>query len=414
MPVDDLWFLTRRGPNDERMKAKRHGRGKRYRVRWVDDSGQGRTRLFERKADAELYDANVRADLSRGQYIDPSAGKITVRQFGERWRGEQLHRESTEIRTERAARLHIDTVLGDLPLNAVRPSHLKAWVKDRSQVLAPSTLHVVWAQLTSMFTAAAVDRMIGTSPCIGIRLPEIPRTDRFIPTPAQVHAIALSLAERETKGGPDVPTPGRRYAAVTYVGAGCGLRPGEILGLEVEHVDFLRREIHIRQQLITLPRRTPFLCPPKTSTSWRTVELPSVTAAALAEHIKAFPPVPVLVDDETDPRRPRQRQAKLLFTNARQQPINRSSWQRQWAPAVKLVAGIPEGFGLHGLRHYYATLLIHAGASVKTVQLALGHATPTITLNTYTHEWPDALDRTRTLVDSALGQTLAAALVKAV
>jgi integrase len=56
------------------------------------------------------------------------------------------------------------------------------------------------------------------------------------------------------------------------------------------------------------------------------------------------------------------------------------------------------------LRHYYATVLIHAGASVKTVQLALGHSNPTITLNTYVHEWPDVLDRTRTLVDGALGQ----------
>ncbi|GAB1690303.1 tyrosine-type recombinase/integrase [Krasilnikovia sp. M28-CT-15] len=55
------------------------------------------------------------------------------------------------------------------------------------------------------------------------------------------------------------------------------------------------------------------------------------------------------------------------------------------------------------MRHYYATLLIHDGASVKTVQLALGHSTPTITLNEYVHEWPDAVDRTRSLVDNALG-----------
>jgi hypothetical protein len=54
-------------------------------------------------------------------------------------------------------------------------------------------------------------------------------------------------------------------------------------------------------------------------------------------------------------------------------------------------------------------VLIHAGASVKTVQLALGHSTPTVTLNTYVHEWPDVLDRTRSLIDSALGQRKTAA-----
>jgi predicted component of type VI protein secretion system len=85
------------------------------------------------------------------------------------------------------------------------------------------------------------------------------------------------------------------------------------------------------------------------------------------------------------------------------------------APAVS-ADGVPELRGLHpgecqagepdqhGLRHYYATVLIHAGASVKTVQLALGHSTPTVTLNTYLHEWPDVIDRTRLLVDGALGR----------
>jgi hypothetical protein len=54
-------------------------------------------------------------------------------------------------------------------------------------------------------------------------------------------------------------------------------------------------------------------------------------------------------------------------------------------------------------------VLIHAGASIKTVPLALGHRTPTVTLNTYVHEWPDVLDRTRSLVDAALGQRETAA-----
>ena len=42
---------------------------------------------------------------------------------------------------------------------------------------------------------------------------------------------------------------------------------------------------------------------------------------------------------------------------------------------------------------------------MKSVQLAMGHTTPTITLNTYVGYRPDAVDRTRTLVDSVLGCT---------
>jgi integrase len=54
------------------------------------------------------------------------------------------------------------------------------------------------------------------------------------------------------------------------------------------------------------------------------------------------------------------------------------------------------------LRHFYASLLIRHGESVKTVQSRLGHATAAETLDTYSHLWPDADDTTRTAVDSVL------------
>jgi integrase len=68
-------------------------------------------------------------------------------------------------------------------------------------------------------------------------------------------------------------------------------------------------------------------------------------------------------------------------------------------------AGLPLGLGLRDLRRYFATVLIFGGANVKSVQLAMGHTTPTITLNTYVGYRPDAVDQTRTLVDTALGCT---------
>lgn len=57
----------------------------------------------------------------------------------------------------------------------------------------------------------------------------------------------------------------------------------------------------------------------------------------------------------------------------------------------------------HDLRHYYASLLIRHGESVKTVQARLGHASATETLETYAHLWPDSDDRTRVTVDAVLG-----------
>lgn len=61
--------------------------------------------------------------------------------------------------------------------------------------------------------------------------------------------------------------------------------------------------------------------------------------------------------------------------------------------------------GFHALRHYYASLLIRRGESVKTVQARLGHASAVETLDTYSHLWPDSDDRTRDAIDSVLGST---------
>jgi integrase len=386
MAVDDLWYLSKKDENDNKIPSKRHGRGKRWRVR----NDGARTQLFDKKTDAERYDVNTRADLARGQYVDPQDGKITVTDYAEEWRALQLHREASAERAERIIRLHIKpTLLGPMSIAKVRQSHLKLWVKDRAKVLSPTTLRSAYmGYVVPMFASAAVDNRIGKSPCAGIRLPEVDTSEYVIASPEQVHALAENLPER--------------YRAVPLVVAGAGPRASETMGLELESVDFLRREIHVRHQVVKLRGGGMCLAPLKTVTSRRIVELASVVGDALARHIEQFPPAPVEIEDRTDPRKSVRRAARLLFTNEDGQPLYRSEWSKIWRPARE-AAGLPAGFGLRDLRHYYATVLIYGGANVKTVQLSMGHATPTITLNTYVGYWPDALDRTRALVDAALG-----------
>ena len=77
--------------------------------------------------------------------------------------------------------------------------------------------------------------------------------------------------------------------------------------------------------------------------------------------------------------------------------VNAAVFSRTWS-AARAAVGLPDRWGIHGLRHDYTTVLIHAGASVKTVQLALGHSTQTVTL-----------DCTGALVDGAFGQDRTAA-----
>lgn len=71
------------------------------------------------------------------------------------------------------------------------------------------------------------------------------------------------------------------------------------------------------------------------------------------------------------------------------------------------IDGLPEGFRIHDLRHYYASMLIAAGLDVKVVQARLRHASAKTTLGTYGHLWPDKDESARAAVSAVLADRFA-------
>jgi integrase len=350
----------------------RRGQG-RWRARYRDPDGQERSRTFARRVDAERWLATVEVDKARGSYVDPSAGQRTVAEYVADWLACQVHRPTTEALVESHLRNHVLPSFGNRPIGAVRPTEVQAWVKDRSSVLAPATVEVAYRYLAAIFRSAVDDRVIAMSPCRGIRLPRT-QSRRVVPLETeQVLALAEVMPER--------------YRALVVLAAGTGLRQGEAFGLRLPYVDMLRRFVRVEQQLVLLPGKPPFLAPPKTPASLRAIPLPAVVLEVLARHLAAFPVG----------------QDQLLFTNDRDGPISRTRFSEAvWQPAIAR-AGLPRGTRFHDMRHYYASLLIRHGESVKVVQARLGHASASETLDTYSHLWPDSEDRTRQAVDSVLG-----------
>jgi integrase len=57
--------------------------------------------------------------------------------------------------------------------------------------------------------------------------------------------------------------------------------------------------------------------------------------------------------------------------------------------------------GMHALRHWYASVLLDAGESIRAVSEYLGHSDPGFTLRTYTHLMPSSTERTRAAIDTA-------------
>lgn len=350
----------------------------RWRARYRDDAGREHARHFARKTDAQTWLDEITTSVVTGMYVAPNAGKITLREYAESWRKVQAHRPSTQEQVARHFARHVYPTLGDRPIGTILPSDLKALVKRLSGELAPATVTVVYRHLSAVFKAAVADRRIATSPCTGVSVPK-PRRERVVPiSTEQVRAITAALP--------------KRYRALVTLAAGTGMRQGECFGLTVDRIDFLRRRIHVDRQLVTVTGTAPSLAPTKTDASVRTIPLPQVVVDALAAHLAEHP---AGVDG-------------LVFTTESGKPLRRSGFGDLWRPAVT-AAGL-EGFVFHGLRHYYASLLIRHGESVKVVQERLGHASAAETLDTYSHLWPDSDDRTREAVDSVLGGAAADSL----
>lgn len=335
-----------------------------WRARYRDGSGKEHARHFARKVDAQQWLDRVTASVVRGDYVDPKAGKVTVAIYAAAWEAVQVSSEGTKRVVDNALRLHLLPALGSHPMATVRPTTVQGFVKElEAKGLAPGSIRNIYDITARLFASAVDDRVIASSPCRKIRLPKGDGAEVEIPTVEEVAAVADAMGEQ--------------WRSLVVVLSGSGLRIGELLGLQVADVDFLRRTISVERQRL----QSGHLGPLKSKASRRTVPVGQVVIDELAAHLSKYPTTGALFVDEFG------------------EPVQYWRWKKLLAHATA-ATGID--VTAHSFRHFTASALIAGGASVKQVQTMLGHASAVITLRTYAHLWPGDEDRTRNVLDAAL------------
>ena len=350
-------------------------RGRQYERRWQaryrDLDGQQVSRTFKRKIDAQRWLDEVTADLVTGRYVDPRAGRVTLAEYAGKWLDSQTFDEVTWEGTERRLRLHILPQLGRYELRALKPSTIQGWLRGRLDVAAPSSVRVMLVNLSAILSSAVADGLIPSNPCQSTAVkPPAAEKKRIIPwTIDQVTEI--------------IQAHPAAWRAVPILAAGCGLRQGECLGLQLDDVDFLGRSVLVRRQ-VKIINGAPTLAPPKGRRD-REVPLPNLVAMALSEHLQRH-----LTDGQ-------------VFTWRDGGLIHRTYYNNQvWRPALKAVGMTPgRETGMHQLRHHFASVLLDGGVSIKAVSEYLGHASAKTTLDIYAHLMPDTQDRARAVIDAA-------------
>ncbi|MGO2166656.1 tyrosine-type recombinase/integrase [Corynebacterium casei] len=346
-----------------------------WRARYRDAAGKEHSRHFKRKVDGQRWLDEVTASVITGRYVDPKAGKIAFSVWYEHWMTRQVWAAGTH---ESASMILRSIPFAEKHLNQIMFSDVQLWIKEMSsgaKPLSPKTVRNRYNFARMAFQAAIKDKRIAEDPTDDVKLPRVRRVEASmaIPTPEQVGEF---LGE--------APLFFRAYVAVC---AFAGLRLGEASGLQLSDIDFLRKTITVSRQVQGQTKAKTEVVSPKNG-SERVVYVAEPLINILAYHVKE---VGVWGDEQW-----------LFGTGGH-------LWHRMMAGyhwrTLREKVGADE-FTLHDLRHFYASGLIATGCDVVTVQRALGHALPSITLNTYSHLWPTAEDKTR----AAANEMMTAAL----
>lgn len=345
-----------------------------WRARYRDDGGTEHARHFDRKIDAQRWLDEISASVLTGTYADPKAGRITFAAFYGEWSSRQVWVPGTVLAMSLAAR---SVPFADKPIKDVRRSEIEAWIKSMDSArLAPGTIKTRYVNVRSVFRAALKDRVIGSDPTDGVRLPRGRRAEAAmsIPTPEEVGQLLIVADDRF-----------RTFIALC---AFAGLRLGEAAAVQVGDINFLRKSLSVSRQVQRVAGGTVDERAPKYG-SERSVYLADSLVELLAQH--------VAVHGTNGPR-------QWIFVGDGGDPPHQNTvgyWWRKTLRDARL-----SGIKLHDLRHFYASGLIAAGCDVVTVQRSLGHTKATTTLNTYAHLWPSAEDRTRRAAESIIAASL--------
>ncbi|WP_433600748.1 tyrosine-type recombinase/integrase [Nocardia sp. CA-135953] len=391
--VEDRWYksVVTVGDNGakttDKVPSAQHGRGRRWRARYVDDDGQEHAKAFVRKTDAQSWLDSATSSLVAGTHVAPSAGQNTIGHIGPTWLDSQPHLKDTTDSTRRITwRVHVEPRWGTTAVRDVRTGQIRAWVAEMmaANVGVPTIENAVGI-LRMVLETMVEHRQLPRNPCTGVKLPRRKHKRRGYLTHVQVHQLAGEVTENSTAV---------RLLAYT------GLRWGEMAALKVASFDMLRRRLNVLEAVAEVEGKL----------VWSNTK----------NHERRSVPFPKFLTDELAALMKGKGRDDLVFASTDGKVLRVSTYRpRVFRPAVDRLRAAAEQARVqealdgdavtpefpiitpHDLRHTAASLAISAGANPKAVQTMLGHKSAAMTLDTYSDLFPDDLEVVADRLDTA-------------
>ena len=340
-------------------------RGKRWKVRWREDvvladgtirrelrtTDLGSVEEFPTKRLAQREAESLLARVNRLDYRP--VRRATFGEFVEHWENQvkDLLKPSTAKVMKSHLHFHLVPAFGRMRLDELGQEQVQVFVGKLAKGRSRHTILNVLGTLASVLKLARKwGYTVAGFQQIDLVIPSSKpgKPGRFF-TAEQVRSI-LSLASE----------PWRTMFALAAM---TGFRPGEVLGLSIDDLDFERRLIFVKRSAWYS-----HLISPKSARSVATVPMPEPLAEVLTNYLASWCP----------------NEKRLLFSNRRGNPYseNKVVQMRLW-PILDALS-IPR-CGMHAFRHAHGSIMHSCGASLKVAQTQLRHADASTTSRYYLH-----------------------------
>jgi len=291
---------------------------------------------------------------------------LTVGAFLKQWLSEVAQpsvRPWTYHGYEVHVRLHINPVLGTIPLERLEPLHVQSLINRKlKDGLSPKTVRYIRGTLRTALNQAVRWGLVARNAAALVDGPRVPSFEIQPFSPEEARRF-LTAAKNH------------RLEALYSVALTLGLRQGEALGLRWQDVDLQMGYLRVARQLQRF-NGVFELVEPKTTRSRRTIVMPPSVTRVLAQHRSRQ-------DQERDAAGPAWKEGGLVFTRPDGYPLDGTVVTHQFHRFLEQ-AQLPQR-RFHDLRHSCATLLLAQGVSPRVVMEILGHSQIALTMNTYTH-----------------------------
>lgn len=355
----------------------------RWRARYRDPAGKSRSRTFRRKGDAERFLAATATDIHRGDWVDPKLRRARFDEWADAFEDGLVRLAPTTARRYRQLlTLQIRPWFGGRPIASVDYQDVESFIVDLyRRGYSAKTVRDCVSVLSQVMKAAARARVIRENPAAGHNVKVTRQRGQVLPL-TELHRLVEHTRED--------------YRLAVIVLIYTGMRPSELCGLRVHHLDMFKGTVHICETLTPVGSR---LVAGTTKTDQeRVVPLPHFVCELLAAHLagRAEQLSRSVAGDD------------YVFTGVKGTPLNRDFLRKGVLVPALRAAGLPEDFRTYDLRHAHASQLIDMGASPLAIKERLGHADVLTTFRKYGHLFQGVQERLTAQLEEAHRQAVAA------